>query len=333
MTIKHIMEVLNNTPPAVTPAERLVLIAIAEKAHKDTRECWPGLEKLMRHTGLTRTGLQQAFRRLSARGLEVRIAVAKDKDGRPVYAYRGKQTRYRLPELPELSPPIREDSESDSDPTEGLTTDTPYEEAKGSPDATQPSEKGLTVVTDPPRKGSPQIPKGLTTDSPKPLRTLKEQGQPSNPFTRPAMPDDADDVIDAEVIDLDPGADLDLFGDPIEPPPAPSPVPVIVAMYIDAVRSTEGVATSTMIGAIGKNAKRLIDVDKIHPAVVAVAAQRAGERRAKVLDPFLGAAQSSYNRHGDSRRALFAAWQKMHDGAVAENNASNPQPINKQIGQ
>jgi hypothetical protein len=132
-------------------------------------------------------------------------------------------------------------------------------------------------------------------------------------------------VVDADIIDLDPGADLDLFGDPIEPPPAPSPVPVIVAMYIDAVRSTDGVATSTMIGAIGKNAKRLIEIDKLHPAVVAVAAQRAGERRAKVLDPFLGAAQSSYNSHGDSRRAMFAAWQKIHDDAVAEKNIHNPQ--------
>jgi len=113
----------------------------------------------------------------------------------------------------------------------------------------------------------------------------------------------------------DPTENLDLFGAPIEPP---NPVPLIVAAYVDSVRENGGVATSAMCGAIGKNAKRLIDVDHLQPPVVLVAAQRAGTKRAKTLDQYLGDAQQTYDRGGNARRAMFDHWRKLHDQAIAD---------------
>ena len=97
------------TPPAddLTTAEAVILLVIAERAHDKTREMWrhriddyPLYERLKRAARLSDAGLSKALQRLARRGLECRVPIATGKDGRPVYAAKGKSMRFRLPELP-----------------------------------------------------------------------------------------------------------------------------------------------------------------------------------------------------------------------------------------
>ena len=97
------------TPPAdgITLAEAAVLMAIAERAHDKTREMWRHriddhslFERIRRVTRQTDAGLSKTLQRLASRGLECRVPIATGKDGRPVYAAKGRSTRFRLPELP-----------------------------------------------------------------------------------------------------------------------------------------------------------------------------------------------------------------------------------------
>lgn len=97
MGVRLIVEVLDHAPPDLTPAERLVLVVLAESANDTTREAWPGMEALTRRSGLTERGVRAALTRLAKRGHEVRVALGKDKNGRPVYSCPGKRTTYRLP--------------------------------------------------------------------------------------------------------------------------------------------------------------------------------------------------------------------------------------------
>lgn len=90
----------------LTAYERLVLVAIAEQANKDTREAYQcsgenGKKRwnLREVVGLSETGLRGVFQRLAERGLEVRVAFGKDSSGRTLYAVYGRQTTYRLPVL------------------------------------------------------------------------------------------------------------------------------------------------------------------------------------------------------------------------------------------
>ncbi|MEU1883513.1 hypothetical protein ABZ470_39920 [Streptosporangium sp. NPDC020072] len=103
------------TPAArdLTETERLVLVIIAERAHKTTRTFWvhrgdrhedgtpmTPSETIALRAGLTADGLTKVLRRLAKRGLEVRIPRGTRKDGTPIFAVRGRATDYRLPELP-----------------------------------------------------------------------------------------------------------------------------------------------------------------------------------------------------------------------------------------
>lgn len=98
------------TPAAaeVTPAERLVLFAVAERSHERTRlmlrhrvDDVQLVDRLAEVTGLARDGaLKKAFQRLAGRGLEVRIPVKISAKGRPVFTHEGHSMRFRLPEFP-----------------------------------------------------------------------------------------------------------------------------------------------------------------------------------------------------------------------------------------
>lgn len=96
--------------PAATglgPAERAVLLVIAERAKDENR-------KMLRHrgddvtlfdrirevTGLSASGLSKALRRLAAHDLEVRIKIGTGPSGTPVFAYRGMAVGFHLPALP-----------------------------------------------------------------------------------------------------------------------------------------------------------------------------------------------------------------------------------------
>jgi hypothetical protein len=94
-----VAEVLDHAP-VMTAAERLILVAIAEFARKDSRECSCAVEDLERRTGAGTTGVRAALRRLATRGLDVRVPLMTDGNGKPVYATRGRVPRYRLPCFP-----------------------------------------------------------------------------------------------------------------------------------------------------------------------------------------------------------------------------------------
>lgn len=123
------------TPAAqgMPASDRLVLMIIAERAHKGSRRMlWHRgdrrddgtkitlTETLQIRTGLGKRGLSEALQRLAARGIEVRVQIDTDKSGRPVFARRGHAVDYHLPPLPasvELPPaPVRSRSDRNQTP-------------------------------------------------------------------------------------------------------------------------------------------------------------------------------------------------------------------------
>jgi hypothetical protein len=97
MAWQLVAEVLD-LPVPLTPAERLLLIALAERASAKTRTCWPPDDELRRRTGLSQRGLAAAFTRLAGRGMEVRVPVRPGATGRGAYSHTGRRKTYRLPE-------------------------------------------------------------------------------------------------------------------------------------------------------------------------------------------------------------------------------------------
>ncbi|MEV4749032.1 hypothetical protein AB0K21_21860 [Streptosporangium sp. NPDC049248] len=118
------------TPAAqgMPASDRLVLMIIAERAHKVSRKMlWHRgdrrddgtkitlTETLQLGTGLGARGLGDALKRLADRGIEVRMQIDTDSLGRPVFARRGHAVDYHVPLLPasvEL-PPAPDRSRSD----------------------------------------------------------------------------------------------------------------------------------------------------------------------------------------------------------------------------
>lgn len=99
MGVRLIVEVLDHAPDGATPAERLVLVVLAESANDTTRQAWPGIEVIARRTGLSMRGIRSALARLAARGLDVRVPLGVDKHGKPVYSGPRKRTTYQIPRL------------------------------------------------------------------------------------------------------------------------------------------------------------------------------------------------------------------------------------------
>jgi hypothetical protein len=65
VSIRYVAAVLDRLTH-LKPAEKLVLVALADFASDDTRECWPSVATIMRRSGLSRRGVQQILRRLEA---------------------------------------------------------------------------------------------------------------------------------------------------------------------------------------------------------------------------------------------------------------------------
>jgi hypothetical protein len=68
VSIRYIAAVLDRLTTLTAP-ESLVLIALADFASDDTRECWPSVATISRRARLTRRGVQKILRRLEARDL------------------------------------------------------------------------------------------------------------------------------------------------------------------------------------------------------------------------------------------------------------------------
>jgi hypothetical protein len=133
----------------LTLAERNVLLELADCANDKTRLAYPGMEELVRMTDLPQTTVSKCLQRLAGKGIELRVAVGVDKNGRPVFAARGHQTTYRIPDLTKGGPGsyLSGAERADGGPANP--------EGKGGPG----SGKGQTPIrerADPrPRKGGP----------------------------------------------------------------------------------------------------------------------------------------------------------------------------------
>jgi hypothetical protein len=88
-----------------------------------TRIGWLARELLQSRTRMSRTSVKEAFASLAALGYELRVVRGKNKNGQPVYAYRGVQATYQLPKIaPEKGagiPAPLEERGRDPDPFEG----------------------------------------------------------------------------------------------------------------------------------------------------------------------------------------------------------------------
>lgn len=122
--ITEVMDYLTGTD--VTPAERYILVAIAEQANVKTRQAWQeygggGKRRwvLAERVGLSETGLRTALQRLANRGLEVRVALGTDARGRAFYAAHGHQTTYRVPVLPKREGDAQASPNGDAQAQEG----------------------------------------------------------------------------------------------------------------------------------------------------------------------------------------------------------------------
>ncbi len=93
-------------PDWLTASERLVALEIADLCHDSTREGYGAdlLEAVARRSGLANVKqVGRVLGELSAHGLELRVPLGVDSSGRPLFARRGRQTTYRVPDLEGLS--------------------------------------------------------------------------------------------------------------------------------------------------------------------------------------------------------------------------------------
>jgi hypothetical protein len=162
-------EVLDNAPDDLGPAERLVLSVLAGYVvDEETRTCWPGMDKLVRRTGLKPDSLRKVFQRLARRGLDPRVAIGKDKKGNLVFAHESARTTYRIPrfesrdEHPATDPVEAGPSSHHSEPRGGTVIpqrrdDDPPEE--GQPSRPEDSERsGKTLSSSVPGQATAQQP-------------------------------------------------------------------------------------------------------------------------------------------------------------------------------
>lgn len=99
------------TPPGqeLTDKEFIVLYVIADRVWDDdiTRMMrkFNGddvelRERICQIAKLDDRGLKAVLGKLTARGLDVKVVLRKDKNGNPIYATRGEPMQFRFPELP-----------------------------------------------------------------------------------------------------------------------------------------------------------------------------------------------------------------------------------------
>lgn len=98
-------------------------------------------------------------------------------------------------------------------------------------------------------------------------------------------------------------------------PTVRNPVQVLVGAYADAVKGRGGTASRSLLGAVGKSVKRLVDEGVPEPVLLDVVVQAAAKGR-RDLDTILAAPNgplSAFERRQDARDRMFARW---HDVAA-----------------
>lgn len=96
MAYELVEEVFQHAPP-MTPAERVILLAIAELCRVGDRMRYIDGEEMGRRCCLEPRGLAHALVRLAERGVDVRVPIGRDKRGQPVYAVPGQSRLFKLP--------------------------------------------------------------------------------------------------------------------------------------------------------------------------------------------------------------------------------------------
>lgn len=115
-------EVRDNAPAGWTANERLVAWAIADDANDETRKSWIKVPKLMEQTGFrSERGLRMVLQKLADSGYEFRVPICKDKQGRPVFAVKGRSLDFLVPRMG--PPPVGGTDVPPKDPQGG--TDVP----------------------------------------------------------------------------------------------------------------------------------------------------------------------------------------------------------------
>lgn len=90
----------DHLPVDVPPAQRSVALELADLAHDSTGIAYGAdvLAVVARRAGLAdEKSVRNALTGLAKRGVEMRVAQGKTRTGQPMYAYKGKQTTYRVP--------------------------------------------------------------------------------------------------------------------------------------------------------------------------------------------------------------------------------------------
>jgi len=138
--------------PGMTPAERLVLVAIAEETRSagDVVKI-PG-SRMRRRAKLGERGLRDVLTRLAKRGIEVRVPLGADRRGQPIYAVPGEVPKYRLPAFPA---PTGCDCRDDCRPPM-YGPEPPYAQVADGGVTAPPSPRGLGKAEPQRRQAEPQ---------------------------------------------------------------------------------------------------------------------------------------------------------------------------------
>jgi hypothetical protein len=95
-------QVRDLAPGDWTSGMLVVAWVIADDANEDTRCSWIETAELCRRARMTPRGVRKALEKLAEDGYEFRVSRGTGKDGREVYATRGKQPTYMVPDIFQL---------------------------------------------------------------------------------------------------------------------------------------------------------------------------------------------------------------------------------------
>jgi hypothetical protein len=149
MAWQLVVEAMDHAPRALTSTERFLLAIIAEYVQDPrTRECEKSTEDLAHRMGTSTDGVRKTLGNLRTKGVDVRVPIDVDRRGAPIYTYRGRIPRYRLPAFtpPEDCPCYRcrkaPEGGTDGRPSEGGTYGTPSDREGGNHGTPSRSEGG-----------------------------------------------------------------------------------------------------------------------------------------------------------------------------------------------
>lgn len=228
MSYQRVQNVLYHAPAELTVAERLALVALADRTPGTDpgRTVKFGNDDFAQVLGIQARNIRQVTTRLAARRVEIRVPVAKAKDGEPIYAYRGSVPTYQVPWFP------APDGCLCGTCAEGASANAPsprVEPEKGCPSTPDTAQEGAS-------HDAPYVPEGASTDAPKGRkgRSSTQKGRSGTPpyqYQPTNQP-----TLGEEATPSEPG--VKTASDPI--PPTPTKLPEALRIVVDAL-ADEGI--------------------------------------------------------------------------------------------